>query len=129
MLVYALLPLFSLCSVAIPHFRALFSLAQPDEAQGEQMALIAALESLPQLYAGPLAALAFGVWIRTPWVVFACAITVLLAAILLLWVGVRARDHSHADQHHAAALLSNTSAVNEAPTVPVASTTALGPSD
>ena len=73
-----------------------------DEAQGEQLALVAALESLPALYASPLASLAFGVWLHQPWVVLAIAAGVLLVAMLLLWLCVRRRDHCH---EHSAALL------------------------
>ena len=68
--VWALLPLFALGPTALPHFRALFSRAQPDCAQGEQMALVAALESLPQLYASPLASALFFWLLHTPSAVF-----------------------------------------------------------
>ena len=85
---FALLPLFSLATTALPHFRALFSKAQSDAAQGEQMSLVAALESLPQLYAAPLAALAFNKLLHHPQLVLLGAAALPLAAMVLLWVGL-----------------------------------------
>ncbi len=46
---YAGLPLLALGFVSIPSFRAIFSSARDAAHQGEQLSLIAALESLPQL--------------------------------------------------------------------------------
>ena len=78
------MPLLGLGACALPHFRALFSTARPAERQGETMALVAALESVPQMVASPLAALAFTHLLQTPQLIFiACMAPVLLALLLL----------------------------------------------
>ena len=93
-LVFALLPLFAAGPTALPHFRALFSRARPDDAQGEQMSLVAALESLPQLYSAPLASLAFNLLLHQPWIVLLGAGILPIGAMLVLWLGVSQRDHA-----------------------------------
>jgi hypothetical protein len=52
------------------------------------MATIAALESLPQLYAGPLASLAFRNCVDSPWPVFVSCAVLPAVSILLLWACV-----------------------------------------
>lgn len=111
---YGLLPLLSFAACAIPHWRALFSLAQTDDAQGEQMSLIAALESVPQLISSPIVAVTFRFFIHTPWIVLIGAGAVLPAmTMLLVWLGVREKDEdqqptssfSGGRETHTAALL------------------------
>ena len=84
-LAFALLPLFGLGPCALPHFRALFAASRPDEALGETLALVAALESLPQLIASPLASLAFAAFLHTPSVVLVGCAALPLVATLGLW--------------------------------------------
>ena len=91
--IFALLPLFALGPVGLPHFRACFSLSKADDAQGEQLAAVAALESLPALYAAPVASLAFAQFLHQPRVVLLGCTLLPLAAVVLLWVGV----HEHRD--------------------------------
>mmetsp|Transcript_9499 Transcript_9499/g.31591 ORF Transcript_9499/g.31591 Transcript_9499/m.31591 type:complete len:502 (-) Transcript_9499:666-2171(-) len=81
---FGAMPLLSAGACALPHFRALFSASRPQAQQGEQMALVAALESLPALYATPLIAVAFSALIHTPNRVFLLCNAVLGMAILLL---------------------------------------------
>ena len=88
-LAYAAMPLLSLGSLALPHFRALFSIAQPDYAQGEQLAFVAALESTPLLYAAPIASAAFQACLHHPSVVLLGCTVLPIVAILLLWLVVR----------------------------------------
>ena len=57
-LLFAAMPLFSLGATALPHFRALFSKAVGGAQQGERMAVVGALESLPQVYLQPLVSVA-----------------------------------------------------------------------
>ena len=57
--------------------------------QGEQMALVAALESLPQLYASPLASALFYYLLHTPSAVFGVFVAILTVAVALLWCAVR----------------------------------------
>lgn len=86
---YALLPLLASGMSALPHFRALMSLARPDNAQGELLSLVAALESTPSLYASAGAAILFNVFLHQPWIVLVGWGSGLpLVAMLLLWFGV-----------------------------------------
>ena len=126
-LAFALLPIFALGPAGLPHFRALFSIACPDEAQGEQMSFVAALESLPQLYAAPLAALAFRAAMHTPQLVLvACAAVPLVATILLCLLPQSRRAPGGADEEpaRAAALI-----VNETPAALLLVHEAAGASD
>lgn len=82
---YGALPLLTAGACALPHFRALFSAARPPEHQGEQMALVAALETLPQLFATPLVSVAFSALIHTPSLVFVICGAILAVVILLLF--------------------------------------------
>ena len=87
---WALLPLLCFGMLGMPYNRALFSAARPDDAQGETLALIAAIESLPSMYASPAGALLFASFEHQPWIVFgALSSLVLLAQLLLLPLGCR----------------------------------------
>jgi MFS family permease len=88
---FGAMPLLASGACALPHFRALFSAARPQAQQGEQMALVAALESLPALYATPLIAVAFSAFIHTPNRVFLlCNGAVGLAILMLFCIRQRA---------------------------------------
>jgi hypothetical protein len=63
-------------------------MARTADEQGEQMATIAALESLPQLYASPVASMGFRYALQHPWPVFVGAATLPIAAIVILWTCV-----------------------------------------
>ena len=52
------------------------------------MATIAALESLPQLYASPLASMGFRYALKHPWPVFVGAAALPIAATVMLWTCV-----------------------------------------
>lgn len=123
-LAYALLPLFSLGATATPHFRGLFSRAQADEAQGEQMALVAALESLPNLYASPLASLGFRACLHTPWMVLVGAGVVLPStAILTLWLCVgsppQPRDRASGPSAGLLSAINDDAARDGVPVIPI----------
>ena len=76
------------------------------------MALVAALESLPQLYATPLASALFYRWLHAPSRVFLVFVALQLTALALVWLGVR-READDDVASHTRALL-----VNEAGAAP-----------
>lgn len=78
------IPLLSCGACALPHFRALFSAARPAARQGETMAMVAALESLPQMVASPVCAFAFTHMLSAPQLIFVVSSGPVLLALLLL---------------------------------------------
>ena len=92
------IPLLGCGACALPHFRALFSAARPAERQGETMAMVAALESIPQMVASPLCALAFTRMLSAPQFIFVAAAGPVLLALLLLASLRRASLRPHRDE-------------------------------
>lgn len=92
------IPLLGCGACAIPHLRALFSAARPAERQGETMAMVAALESIPQMVASPLCALAFTRMLSAPQFIFVAAAAPVLLALLLLASLRRASLRPHRDE-------------------------------
>ena len=84
---YIGLPLYSCAFASIPHYRATFSSLCSSANQGEQLALVAALESVPQLLATPCLTLAFRALAHSsigPRPVFLCGSALSLLAFVLL---------------------------------------------
>ncbi len=84
---YIGLPLYSCAFASIPHYRATFSSLCSSANQGEQLALVAALESVPQLLATPCLSLAFRALAHSsigPRPVFLCGSVLSLIAFVLL---------------------------------------------
>ena len=81
------MPLLGLNACALPFFRACFSKARPLERQGETLMLVAALESVGQMVAAPLAALGFALLLHTPRLVFVFgAVLVVVAMFVLVFI-------------------------------------------
>ena len=78
------MPLLGLNACALPFFRACFSKARPLERQGETLMLVAALESVGQMLAAPLAAAAFALLLHTPRLVFLLGVAPLVVAMFVL---------------------------------------------
>ena len=78
------MPLLGLNACALPFFRACFSKARPLDRQGETLMLVAALESVAQMVAAPLAALGFALLLHAPRLVFIFGAGLVVVAMFVL---------------------------------------------
>ena len=95
-------------------YRALISSLQPDNEQGQAFAMIAVLESLPGLWASPLASLAFSCFLHRPGLVLLGCAALPVCTLLTLCLGISHGRLSRAqDPSHRSSLLGSQSLVNQ----------------